>query len=233
MEDLYPAALPLRENLREAHARAWQAIAEPGEFWTAAERCALVTEARAAADCELCAARKDALSPTAVSGSHDATGALPDVLVELVHRLRTDPGRFTRRVLDEVLAADISEAQYVEAVSVVATSVIVDTLHFGLDLPLPELPDPAPGEPGGKLNPHAVDGGAWVPISAAAQDVSDTGLPTVPNIARAMGLVPSAAQLFFTAFRPHYALKDIPLSISQAQAEFVASRVSALNQCFY
>ena len=48
-----------------------------------------------------------------------------------------------------------------------------------------------------------------------------------------MGLVPDAVALFFGAFRPHYALKDIPLSISQTQAEFVASRVSALNDCFY
>ena len=60
-----------------------------------------------------------------------------------------------------------------------------------------------------------------------------TGLPGAPNIARSMGSVPSAVALFFTAFRGHYALRDIPLAVSQPQAEFVASRVSALNQCFY
>ncbi len=63
--------------------------------------------------------------------------------------------------------------------------------------------------------------------------MADTGLPRVPNIARSMGLVPSAVDLFFGTFRPHYSLKDIPLSISQAQAEFVASRTSAINECFY
>ncbi len=62
---------------------------------------------------------------------------------------------------------------------------------------------------------------------------SPTGLPTVPNIGRAMGLVPSAGALFFTTFYPHYQLTDINLSISQAQAEFVAARVSSLNECFY
>ena len=59
------------------------------------------------------------------------------------------------------------------------------------------------------------------------------GLPRAPNIGRAMGLVPSAVALFFLTFRPHYALRDVPLAISQAQAEFIASRVSALNECFY
>jgi hypothetical protein len=63
--------------------------------------------------------------------------------------------------------------------------------------------------------------------------MADTGLPAVPNIFRAMGLVPDAVALFFSTFRPHYALKDIELSISQAQAELVASRVSAWNECFY
>jgi len=33
--------------------------------------------------------------------------------------------------------------------------------------------------------------------------------------------------------RSHYSLSDIPLDISQAQAEFIAARVSALNECFY
>ncbi len=63
--------------------------------------------------------------------------------------------------------------------------------------------------------------------------MADTGLPVVPNIVRAMGLVPKAVELFFGTFRPHYALKGIKLSLSQAQAEYVASRVSAMNKCFY
>jgi len=63
--------------------------------------------------------------------------------------------------------------------------------------------------------------------------LADTGMPRVPNIARSLGLVPSALTLFFNTFRPHYALKDIDLSISQAQAEFIAARVSAMNECFY
>ena len=230
---MYPAELPLRENLRDAHASAWKTISEPGEFWSGAERIAMVTEARRALDCTLCTARKSALSPFTVNGAHERATSLPAHVVELIHYLRIDPGRMTKRVFDRAIDGGLSHAGYVEVVSVVTTSVIVDTLHQALDLPLAQLPAAAGGTPTGIINPDTVDGGAWVPVSAAEQDVSATGLPSVPNIARALGLVPSAAMLFFTAFRPHYALRDIALSISQAQAEFIASRVSALNECFY
>ena len=131
------------------------------------------------------------------------------------------------------MAADISEPAYIEMVSVLNSSVIIDTLHRSLGLSLPELPEARNGEISGVYNTAAVDAGAWVPIMAAGEDLFDTGMPNVPNIFRSMGLVPSAVQLFFRTFRPHYSLADISLSISQAQAEFVATRVSALNECFY
>ena len=72
-----------------------------------------------------------------------------------------------------------------------------------------------------------------VPVLDAPQDLAHHGLPNVPNIARSMGLVPSAVELFFTTFRPHYSLSYIHMTISQAQAEFVAARVSSINECFY
>ena len=230
---MYPDTLRLSQELREAHASSWQSIARAGDFWRGAERVAMVAEARNALRCPLCRERKAALSPGAVTGTHSTDSALDPTVVDMIHRLRTDPGRLTHSWFESVIASGISPAAYVEIVSVVNSSVIVDTLHLSLGLDVPELPEPIAGEPSGEFNPDAVDGGAWVPITAAAQDVSDTGLPSVPNILRAMGLVPGAVALFFNTFRPHYSLKDIKLSISQAQAEFVASRVSALNECFY
>jgi hypothetical protein len=158
---------------------------------------------------------------------------LPDAIIDFIHRLISDPGRLTRSVFDQVISSGISQAAYVEVISVVASSVIVDTQHLALGLQPPELPLAIAGEPAGQLNEGAIDAGAWVPISDAPADVASSGLPSVPNIARALGLVPGAVALFFGTFRPHYALENIPLSISQSQAEFVAARVSALNECFY
>ena len=225
---------PVSHGVIERHDEAWRLIAAPGAFWTGAERVQMVAEARAATVCVLCRQRKAALSPSAVDGQHDSVSDLPPVLIDMIHRMRTDPGRYTRTVFDGVLAAGISRERYIEAVSVVNAAVIVDTMHAALGLPLPDLPTPEPGPPTGQAAPDVVDAGAWVPLTRVDDRTATvTGLPGAPNIARSMGCVPSAVALFFTAFRGHYALRDIPLAVSQPQAEFVASRVSALNQCFY
>lgn len=225
---------PVSPQVIERHEETWRLIGAPGAFWSGAERVQMVAEARAATACALCERRQAALSPFAVDGKHDAVSALPPVLIDMIHRLRTDPGRYTRTVFDGVLAAGISRERYIEAVSVVNAAVIVDTMHAALGLPLPNLPTPEPGSATGQPAPDVVDDGAWVPLTRVDdRNATVTGLPGAPNIARSMGCVPSAVALFFTAFRGHYALRDIPLSVSQPQAEFIASRVSALNQCFY
>ncbi len=229
---MYPATLPLSDRLTSAHAETWQLIAQPGDFFTGDQRQRMVRAAREALTCHHCEQSKAALSPNALAGKHEDSTELDEVIVDVVHRVRTDPGRLTRAWFDQVRRY-LSAQEYVEIVSVVASSVIVDTLHNALGLGVPAMAPPEPGRPGRHYNQDAVDAGGWVPMLDASQDMADTGLPTVPNIARSLGLVPSATALFFGTFRPHYALKDIPLSISQAQAEFVASRVSAINECFY
>lgn len=229
---MYPDDLPLSEPLRIAHQETLAKIVRPGPYWSGAERRAMAEAARAADSCALCIARKAAVSPMAVNGHHDGPDTLAATLLDAIHRIRTDPGRLTKRWFESVVA-EIGEGPYVEMVSVVTSLVIVDTLHSSLGQSLPALPYPVAGPPTGEPAGDVVDAGAWVPIARAPRDMADTGLPVVPNIVRAMGLVPKAVELFFGTFRPHYALEDIRLSLSQAQAEYVASRVSALNECFY
>ena len=230
---MYDTPYPVRGDLKEKHAAAWRMIGSPGPNFTAAERVQIVQEARAALSCDLCRRRRDALSPNAVTGAHDAASDLPPVLIDAIHRIRTDPARMTKSVFEGVVATGITAEQYIEAVSVVCTSVIVDTFHNALGLPVPDTPDPAPGAATGPEAAQVVEADAWVPLTDVEVEDGIFGMPRQPNIARAMGLVPSAVALFFLAFRAHYALRDVPLSISQAQAEFIASRVSAINECFY
>jgi hypothetical protein len=219
--------------LVEAHADAWSRVGAPGAFWTGEQRVALVRESRRALDCDLCNQRRASPSPFAVGGTHRGGDTLGQHAVDLVHRLVTDPGRLTRRWFDSTVAGLTVEG-YVEAVSVIATAVIIDTLHRALGLALPNLPRPSGGAPTGVFNPNVRDEGAWVPIEPRISDApTETHLPAVPNIARSMSRVPGAVALFFRAFRPHYQLQGLDFAISQAEAEFVAARVSALNQCFY
>ncbi len=223
---------PVRENIAESHQLAWGMIGSSGAFWRANERVAMVREARAALVCEICAGRKEALTPFG-GPAHEATDELDAIIVDLVHRIVTDPQRMTKRIFDEVIEAGFSLEQYLEVVAVTASSVIIDTTNAGAGIAPLDLPEPLPGEPTGQAPPDLVDDGAWVPITRIERTTGPTGLPSVPNIARSLGAVPSARDLFFAAFRGHYALRDIPLAVTQAQAEFIASRVSAMNECFY
>jgi hypothetical protein len=236
----------LRAELPAAHNTAWLQIGSPGASFNAKQRVSILKLARSALDCRLCEQRKKALSPFTIDGMHNCNGEvasanLHPALIDAIHRIRTDPGRLTKAWFDDMVSNGVTVEAYVEAVSVVTTVVIIDTLHQSLGLALAPPPATGPGEPTGQLNALASDQGAWLPTlntfiaesAADANAVADHGLPQIPNIAKAFGLVPCAAELFFGAFRPHYQLQDINLAISQGQAEFVASRVSAINECFY
>ena len=136
---MYPEHLLLSSDLRQAHLKSWQAIGQAGDFFTGAERVAMVETARAAVSCDLCQRRKEALSPYSISGHHDGPQTLPEEIIDLIHRLRSDPGRLTKTWFDSVTAHHVSAQQYVEIVSVVTTSVIIDTLHQALGLELTEF----------------------------------------------------------------------------------------------
>ncbi len=120
----------------------------------------------------------------------------------------------------------------------------VDALARALGMPPVPLPDPRPGEPTRHRPACAKPGTAWVAM-IAPEDASGpeadvyAGAAFVPNILRAMSLVPDAV-------RTHRQLSDalyIPLGemlnpnagreIDRLQIELVAARVSALNECFY
>src|SRR5262249_52478047 len=139
------APLPIRADLAAAHRRARDHLARPGTWWSGAERVALMAEARNAPQCKLCRVRKEALSPAVISGAHDSLGELSDIAVEVVHRIRTDPGRLTRGWFDDVIRAGLSPEQYVEIVSVVAHTVALDTFARGVGLAGLPLPRPSDG----------------------------------------------------------------------------------------
>jgi hypothetical protein len=237
---------PVRDDLAQAHARAWERIAAPGVWLTGAERVAIAAEARhARAGCRLCRARKEALSPLAVEGAHDAAVDLAPAMLEAIHRIVTDPGRLTRSWQQGVLAAGLAETAYVELLSVVAQLTAVDTFAAGLGLPLRSLPEPLPGAPSRRRPAGAKPGLAWVatlaPEDAEGEDRTlypATGSPA--NIRRAMSLVPEAVRGFFDLVKVQYlppaAMLDFGhehRAITHAQIELLAGRVSAINQCVY
>lgn len=236
--------LPVRGELVAAHRRAWTRLAAPGEWWTGAVRMAIARETRAATDCALCKDRKAALSPYAVTGTHTAATELLGVLVELIHRTRTDSGRMTRKVYDDALAGGLSDAEYVETIGVMATVIAIDTFCDTMGIPRHALPAPVAGEPRRRRPAGAKNGLAWVP-TVAPEDATEAevrmydGLAAV-NIHRALSLVPAEVEGFFdldaVQYLPDAVLRDFGTeyrALTHAQIEFLAGRVSAINQCFY
>ena len=205
--------MPVADSVVEAHDQTRRAFAQPGAWWNGADRLRIVLETRKAHDRDLGAEQSEALA-----------GDLPPIAVEAIHGIRTDSGRLTRRWFDELIDMGLQPEAYVELVSVAASSVIVDTFAQGIGRGLPELPEPEPGAPTFECSDDVVDAGAWLPIKREGQ----------ANILRSLGLVPSALKLFFDTFNPSYYMRpNKTFSISRPQVELVASRVSAVNECFY
>lgn len=215
--------------IEAAQRSAAHAVAEPGDWLTGHERVAVWREVRDACINPLDRARREALSPHAVEGGHDATPELSAAAMEVVHRTASDPGRLTRRWADEHIAV-LGEEIYTELIGVTSIVTVLDRFDRAMGRPERELPEPVAGEPA-RVRPDDVgDVGAWV---------SQTTGPTRANVSRTLSLVPVTNRTWRQLVDTHYSRGaeftnlrwDFPLR--RPQAELVASRTTALNECFY
>lgn len=242
--DYAAAGVPVRADLREAHARLLDYVPRPGPWLSGEQRVALARESRSGADCALCQERKRSLSPEQPAGRHDRASDLPEALVELAHRVRCDPQRLSRGWFERTLAQGVSEGAYVEAVGIVCFVAGIDHFCRAIGLPPFELPDPRPGEPSGHEPRGLSAGRAWVSM-LAPEDASGPeaslygGAAFVPNIVRALSRVPDHARHLLVEMESHYVslagLLDpkVGRDLDRRQMELLAARVSALNECFY
>ena len=240
----HAGAIPVRESLGRECRRAWERLASAGTWWSGEERLTIAAEARNAHACALCRRRKDALSPYAVEGAHDALGTLSPAMVEIVHRIATDAGRLTKKWLHAMLADGVSEEQYVEAVGVIAVITALDTFELSLGLPQRALPPALPGVPSRHRPAGARRDLAWVstvaPEDLTPEDPDPYRIHGTKNIHRALSLVPQEVLNFFDLDVELY-LKDHEIrdftreyrTLSHAQIELLAGRVSSLNGCYY
>lgn len=239
--DLDQAAL--RADVAEAVDAAWAALGMPGEFFTGRQRQAIIAEARNARSCGLCAERREALSPFAVDGDHDANPDLDAAVVDAVHRICTDSGRLSTRWHREFLDSGLTDGHLVELISTTVRAIGIDTFHRGLGAAVPELPGVVAGEPGGQVATEACDHSARVP-TVPPEDA--TGVvaehycraPFVANIWKSLTLVPSSAVETFALMGNWYVASteaEMPpgWTITRPQVELVAATVSDHNECFY
>jgi hypothetical protein len=230
---------PIRDDLAGIHEAQFNGLGAPGTWGTGAQRLAIAAEARQAG--------YDAgVLEAPIEAGHAPEITLPDIARKVVRRLATEPKDVDQASYNEALAGGLSDSEYVEIVGVVSRMVDFDVFARGMGVPLAPLPEPEPGEPSRERPPEAVQELAWVPTipnppeGGAIADELYEGAPK-PYIVRGMSLVPDE-------LRKHVALEHIqylPIGkimipdykhhegLSRSQAEIVAARVSALNECFF
>ncbi len=227
-------------DVASACAREWERIGSVGEWWTGRERVHIGAQARRARDCQTCATRRSSLTVGSGTEGHGSDDALGVDVVDTVHRIVTDPGRFTQtRYNDALTNGRIDPAAYVEAVGVIFTTTLVDRLAIALGASLPPLPSAADGTPSRNVSAGAGPGGAWVPLvgpehwtGELAQIAASipAGAP-VANIILALSLAPSEHLGLITLMRQTY--RHPEPALREPQIQLLASTVSAANECFY
>jgi hypothetical protein len=231
------------EKLAGVHRACWESLANPGNWWTGAERVAIAAETRRARACSLCRERREALSPASVQGEHDHLGSLSPAAVDAVHRISTDPGRLSRAWYEQTLASGLSDAQYVELLGVLVAVVSIDNFNRALGVPLEPLPEARAGEPSHYRPEAAALDGAYVPMlpanGATGAEADLWHKNQTANVIRALSLVPDAVRMLKKLSSVHYIPIDEVVNplfrrhLDRAQIELIAGRVSVLNECFY
>jgi hypothetical protein len=217
------------EGVERSQRDAIAAIAGPGDWLTGEQRVDAWRQVRDAETDELDAARRAAVSPFAVEGSHAASDHLASAAVEVVHRVASDPGRLTRAWAEAQIDA-IGEETYTELVGVVAIAKVVDRYHRALGRPRPDLPQPVGGAPARHRPDGVGDVGAWV---------SQTTSESVANVSRTLSLVPVTNGPWRDLVTTHYSRGSEFMSavwqrpLSRPQVELVAARTTTWNECFY
>ena len=238
------AAISIRTEIADAHATALEEIAAPGTWLDGPTRVAIAHEALAAHECERCREGREALSPNSVEGPHANRGALPATLVDVVHRVTTDPGRLSHAWMHRVLDSGVTDAEYVETVGVVSRILSMDAFARAVGLDGLKVPVGADGDPTRKRPAAAAIDDAWVPMireSDATGELGElyAGEPYFPGVGRCLSLVPAEVHAvralmcvqyydFHRVVNPHN-----HRTLFRMQEQLIAARVSALLECYY
>jgi len=121
----------------------------------------------------------------------------------------------------------LGAANYVEILGLIARLQAVDTFCFAIGAELPEFPEPIDGPPTGVVATNAQLQGGWIPTVGPASPPS--ALTLLPSEHEAMHDLHGAFYLSVEGM----ADLDADRGLHRTQMEFVASRTSLLNECFF
>jgi hypothetical protein len=195
--------VPVRDDLKDAHAAVWTHIQQPGQVFDATQRLSLLTQAR--------------------SGMYPQD----DPVGRLATTLYTNMADVTGDLIRDAIAGS-GEPAVVEAVSLVSMLAAVDNTHRALGAELEPLPEPVPGEPTRIIATGLKKRRTHVPMPRTSITVALELLP-VENAAYAAVCGPH----YMTFDEMGSPLFERSPGLNRAQLETVAARTSLFQECFY
>jgi hypothetical protein len=199
-------------------------VARPGARFTAERR---VQIARVAIDAYLAV---DALPPWA--------RPYGDPVLDGAHRLARHAGTLTEQWYHDTVTGDdgapgVHPLDWVEVVGVVVAALPPVAFARAVGNPIPELPEPQPGAPTGheavELAPARLN---WVPVAAPADRTA--------SVVQALSALPDEWDNLWRLAAAQY-MSDVSMenplwnrgTLSRAQMELVAGRLSLIRECFF
>ncbi len=206
------AIIQPRADVQAIVAQTVAGLAQPGSFFTGAERVALAETARLAL------------------GRGLQLDSIPEPFDEATRLVSADAASIRRELVEHWAIADLDRLSYVELVSVVARLSAADAYNYGLGLALIDLPAKASSQPSSvDAHPEAAIHNSWVPTVGSASAVN--ALSAVPAEASAV------REMHTFLYLPYEHVGDLSKSgsgpLTRPQMELVAARTSYLNECFY
>jgi len=229
----------VRDEIAAVHARQFKNIVAPGAWGSGAQRRAVAAEARRAG-------YEVGLLEPPPDGPDEPDVELPEVARRVIRTIAASVHDLNKNFYDQAMADGLSDAEYVEIVGVVSRLVDLDVFARGIAVPPRPLPAPEAGEPTRERPGTAVHEEAWVPTIPNGPDGGEIGEALyhgqpMPYILRALSLVPEELRAHVELEVAHYTRLEKIFDyeyqhhegLTRPQAEIVAGRVSALNDCFY
>lgn len=229
----------VREDLAQIHKAQLDDLGSPGTWGTGAQRLAVASEARQAGI-------EAGVMEAPAGGVPAPDVVLPETVRAFIRKLAVSPKDVDQAACDAARSGGLSDEEYVEIVGIVSRMVNFDIFARGIGASLQPLPAARGGQPSRERPQSAVLEHAIVPTvpnpPAGGHDAEVLYRGKWrPYIMRALSLVPGE-------LRDHLELEEIqymPMAqvmvpdhqqhtgVTRAQAEVVAGRVSAINECFF
>jgi len=245
--DYSMAAVPIRRDLASSHTDLATHLTTPGTWWDGEARAAIARAARCARSCGLCRELEAAPSPHTITGVHEDDSGIDPAIVDLIHRIVSDPGRLSRAWYERsVERVGLEPERFVELAAVASFSLALDVFARAVGVAPMALPDPTAGTPSRHRPEETESTSAWVPRLAPGASTDWVALfgdrGSIAEVELAWSLVPAEVEMLralapahYMAFenvtRPHHT--EPGRAIDRMQMEFVAARVSTHNDCFY